>query len=52
LNCFKAAKWLDEQAQKEGWSKADKVKSREASQGTLIFYSDRDAKRCILAEVI
>ena len=47
----KATKWLNEQAQKEGWAKAEKVKNRQTSQGTLVLANDRASRRSIIIEV-
>jgi elongation factor Ts len=38
----KAAKWLAEQAQKEGWAKAEKLKDRQTAQGLLGFSKGLD----------
>jgi elongation factor Ts len=40
---LKAAKWLEEQAQKEGWVKADKLKDRKTSQGLLGFLTSNES---------
>lgn len=48
---IKASKWLDEQAQKEGWTKAEKLKNRQTSQGTLVFVNDKETHRASLVEV-
>ncbi len=47
----KATKWLNEQAQKEGWSKAEKLKNRTTSQGTLVFVNDKTLHRASIIEV-
>ena len=46
-----ATKWLNEEAQKEGWAKASKVKGRATSQGTLVLVNDRDLHRASILEV-
>jgi len=38
-----ASKWLDEEAQKAGWTKADKLKDRKASQGSLGFLKEKNS---------
>ncbi len=38
----KAEEWLQEQAQKEGWSKASKLQSRPMSQGLIGILIDGD----------
>lgn len=47
-----AAKWLGEEAQKEGWAKAHKVKGRAMGQGTLVFVNDKELHRASILEVI
>jgi hypothetical protein len=47
----KATKWLNEQAQKEGWTKAEKLKNRATSQGAIALYVDRVLSRATLVEV-
>jgi translation elongation factor EF-Ts len=47
----KANKWLNEQAQKEGWSKAEKLKNRATSQGAITLFIDRVLSRATLVEV-
>ena len=49
---IQAAKWLDEQAQKEGWTKAEKLKNRQTSQGTLALCLDKVQNRAAIIEVI
>lgn len=50
-NLEEATNWLNEQAQKEGWSKADKVKNRATQQGTLVFINDRNLNRATIVEL-
>lgn len=50
-NIEQATKWLNEEAQKEGWAKADKVKNRATSQGTLVFVNDRQLRRASILEL-
>lgn len=38
-----ANKWLDEQAQKEGWTKAEKLKDRKVSQGLLGLLKEKNS---------
>lgn len=33
--CFQAESWLHEHAQKEGWSKANKLEGRKAKEGLI-----------------
>lgn len=47
-----ATKWLNEQAQKEGWAKAEKVKNRLTKQGTLVFCVDKSKNQATIVEVI
>lgn len=46
-----AAKWLGEEAQKEGWAKAEKVKDRTTGQGTLVFVNDKELHRASILEL-
>jgi len=46
-----ATKWLDEQAQKEGWAKADKLKDRAARQGLLAFVKNDAPKLAAVVEL-
>lgn len=46
-----ATKWLDQQAQKEGWTKAEKLKNRQTKQGTLVLYADKDKKKATIIEL-
>ena len=46
-----ATKWLNEQAQKEGWAKAEKLKNRATSQGALTLHLDRTQNRAVLVEI-
>ena len=41
-NVEEATKWLNEQAQKVGWSKAQKVKNRQTKQINLVFCDDKN----------
>lgn len=50
-NIEAASKWLDEQAQKEGWSKAEKLKNRQTKQGTLVLYADKDKNKATIVEL-
>lgn len=50
-NLEEATRWLNEEAQKEGWAKADKVKDRATSQGTLVLINDRALHRASIIEV-
>lgn len=50
-NVEEAAKWLNQEAQKEGWAKADKVKDRATGQGTLIFVNDRSSHKASILEM-
>jgi len=50
-NVEAATKWLNEEAQKEGWAKADKVKDRATSQGTLVLINDKALHRASIIEV-
>ena len=50
-NVEEATKWLNEEAQKEGWAKADKVKDRATSQGTLVLINDKFLHRASILEV-
>ena len=38
-------------AQKEGWSKAEKLKNRNTTQGTLVFCADKSKNQAALIEV-
>jgi hypothetical protein len=40
---LKASKWLDEEAQKAGWTKAEKLKDRKTSQGSLGFLKEKNS---------
>lgn len=41
---FQAETWLHEQAQKEGWSKANKLEGRKAKEGLIgLFIGDKAA---------
>lgn len=41
---FQAENWLHEQAQKEGWSKANKLEGRKAKEGLIgLFIRDKAA---------
>jgi len=51
-NVEQATKWLSEEAQKEGWAKADKVKNRTTGQGTLVLVNDKNLHRASILEVI
>lgn len=46
-----AKAWLIEQAQKEGWAKAEKLKNRQTQQGTLVLCSERSNNRTVLVEL-
>ncbi|RNA41140.1 elongation factor mitochondrial [Brachionus plicatilis] len=46
-----ATKWLNEQAQKEGWSKAEKLKNRQTKQGTLVLYAEKEKNLATLVEL-
>ena len=50
-NVEEATKWLNEQAQKEGWAKAEKVKNRQTKQGTLVFCADKSKNQAAIVEV-
>ncbi|CAF0961510.1 unnamed protein product [Brachionus calyciflorus] len=50
-NVDEATKWLNEQAQKEGWDKAEKVKNRQTKQGTLVLYADRANNQATIVEL-
>lgn len=50
-NIEAAKEWLDQQAQKEGWTKAEKLKNRQTKQGTLVLYSDKEKKKATLIEL-
>jgi elongation factor Ts len=50
-NLEEATRWLNEEAQKEGWAKADKVKDRATSQGTLVLINDKALHRASIIEV-
>lgn len=50
-NLEEAIKWLNDQAQKEGWTKAEKLKDRKTAQGTLAFFRDRTKRQAILVEL-
>lgn len=50
IHLKQAAKWLDEQAQKEGWTKAEKLKDRATSQGLLGFIKAKN--QAAIVEVI
>jgi translation elongation factor EF-Ts len=39
-------------AQKEGWSKAEKLKNRHTTQGTLVFCHDRTKHQAAIIEVL
>ncbi len=47
----KATKWLNEQAQKEGWAKAEKLKNRKTAQGALVFCTDKSNNKAAIVEV-
>lgn len=38
-------------AQKEGWSKADKLKNRNTTQGTLVLATDKLKHQAVIMEV-
>lgn len=41
---FQAESWLHEQAQKEGWTKANKLEGRKAKEGLIgLFIGDKEA---------
>jgi len=42
---------LNEQAQKEGWAKAEKLKNRKTAQGALVFCADKSNKKAAIVEV-
>ena len=48
---LKAKAWLIEQAQKEGWAKAEKLKNRQTQQGTLVLCTERSNNRTVLVEL-
>ena len=50
-NVEEANKWLDQQAQTEGWTKADKLKDRQTLQGTLVLFHNKIKKQAALVEV-
>lgn len=50
-NVEEAAKWMEENAQKEGWAKSEKLKDRSMTQGMLVFHADKDAKKAIICEM-
>lgn len=43
LFIFKAEAWLHQRAQAEGWSRATKLQSRNASQGLVGIVTNEDA---------
>lgn len=44
LSNWKAETWLHEQAQKEGWTKANKLEGRKAKEGLIgVFKRDKEA---------
>lgn len=44
VNVFQAETWLNEQAQKEGWNKANKLEGRKAKEGLIgLFMGDKAA---------
>jgi translation elongation factor EF-Ts len=48
----KASKWLEENAQKEGWAKSEKLKNRATTQGTLVFHADKIKRLATIIEVL
>lgn len=44
MSNFQAETWLHEQAQKEGWTKANKLEGRKAKEGLIgLFIDDKEA---------
>lgn len=50
-NVEQAEKWLEENAQKEGWAKTEKLKNRSMTQGVLALYADKDARKAVICEM-
>lgn len=49
MSNFQAETWLHEQAQKEGWTKANKLEGRKAKEGLIgLFIGD---KKAVMVEV-
>jgi hypothetical protein len=43
---------LEENAQKEGWAKTEKLKNRATTQGTLVFHADKIKRLATIIEVL
>lgn len=50
-NIDEAAKWLEENAQKEGWAKSEKLKDRNTPQGTLVLFADKTKRQTTMIEL-
>lgn len=50
-NVEEATKYLNEMAQKEGWTKAEKLKNRNTTQGTLVLCTDKSKNQAAMIEL-